>query len=163
MVFRTIIVSLFIVLGFASCKPKCHDKTNPDCEDYDPCDGKTRINPSFRVRPGERGFKPPEQWYDLIPCDTFNASSVQFDAPLNNPSNSAYYWQIGTEQTPRTGKGFEIDFTRYLNSGLRPRIPIDYYQELPCGDYTMKFTLKNKCNGNTTIYQENTKYRCDYI
>jgi hypothetical protein len=109
-------LALFVVLFFNSCRKECcQDPTNPKCENYDPCYGKTRINTNFRVRPGDRGFKPPEEWCDLIPCDTFNESSVRFDMPVNNPSNSSYEWQIGTEATPRTGKAFEVDFSDYLS------------------------------------------------
>jgi hypothetical protein len=77
------------------------------------------------VRPGDRGFKPPDEWCDLIPCDTFNESSVRFDMPVNNPSNSTYEWQLGTEATPRTGKAFEVDFSDYLrDNGWERHIPI---------------------------------------
>jgi len=106
-----------LLLSLPACKKKCHDPQNPECEDYDPCYGKKRINPVFRVRPGDNGFPPPEDWCDLLPCDTFNASSVRFDIPLNNPANSAYTWQIGSEPTPRTRKSFEVDFSDYLNAG----------------------------------------------
>ena len=110
----------FLLLSLPACKkpkPECQDPQNPECENYDPCYGKSRINPVFRVRPGDNGFKPPEEWCNLIPCDTFSASSVRFDIPLNNPANSAYTWQIGTEPTTRTAKAFEVDFSDYLNAG----------------------------------------------
>ncbi len=106
--------------GLNSCKDNCipcDDPTNPDCENYDPCYGKKTINSFFKVRPGDRGFPPPEEWCDLIPCDTFNASSVRFDAPDGNPDNSTYEWLIGTEAEPRVGKGFEVDFSNYLSKG----------------------------------------------
>jgi len=108
-----------VLVTFNSCKKKCcNDPTNPDCENYDPCYGKGQINSNFRVRPGDRGFKPPEKWCDLIPCDTFSETSVRFDIPLNNPNNSTYEWQIGNEPEPRkTNNGFEVDFSDYLNAG----------------------------------------------
>jgi len=108
------------LLMIHSCKddwPPCDDPTNPDCDNYDPCYGKKTINSFFKVRPGDRGFPPPEDWCELTPCDTFNASSVRFDAPDGNPENSTYQWQIGTEAEPRTGKGFEVDFSNYLSKG----------------------------------------------
>ncbi|MDP2175232.1 MAG: hypothetical protein Q8K70_04905 [Bacteroidota bacterium] len=111
-------LAFFLVLFFSTCKKDCcQDPTNPECENYDPCYGKTRINSNFRVRPGDRGFKPPEDWCDLIPCDTFSETSVRFDIPLNNPNNSTYEWQIGNEPEPRkTNKGFEVDFSDYLKA-----------------------------------------------
>jgi hypothetical protein len=108
---------LFSLITLNSCKddcPPCDDPTNPECENYDPCFGKDTINTLFKVRPGDNGFKPPEEWCDLVACDTFNASSVRFDAPDGNPENSTYTWQIGSEAEPRTGRGFEVDFSDYL-------------------------------------------------
>ena len=112
-----VLMGLMLPFGCRKECPKCDDPTNPDCENYDPCLGKKHVNSLFRVRPGDRGFKPPEEWCDLIPCDTFNASSVRFDIPLGNPDNSTYEWQIGDEPNTRTDKGFEVDFSDYLNDG----------------------------------------------
>jgi len=110
-------LALFVVVFFSTCKKECcQDPTNPKCENYDPCYGKKTINTFFRVRPGSNGFKPPGAWCELMPCDTFNGGSVRFDIPLNNPSNCKYEWQIGTEATPRNGKGFEVDFNDYIKS-----------------------------------------------
>ncbi len=119
-------LALFVVLFFSTCKKECcQDPSNPKCENYDPCYGKKNINTLFKVRPGDRGFKPPEEWCNLIPCDTFNASSVRFDAPDGNPANSTYEWQIGTEVNPRKGKGLEVDFGDYLrDNGWERWIPI---------------------------------------
>lgn len=115
------------ILTWAGCKeePPCNDPSNPDCANYDPCYGKRTINTFFKVRPGDNGFKPPEEWCDLIPCDTFNASSVRFDIPDGNPTNCTYEWQIGTEAEPRTGKAFEISFYDYLrDNGWERHIPV---------------------------------------
>jgi hypothetical protein len=92
----------------------CDDPTDPVCENYHPCFGQDTINTFFKVRPGDRGFGPPEEWCDLIACDTFNASSVRFDIPDGNPTNSTYEWQIGSEAETRKSEGFEVDFSDYL-------------------------------------------------
>ena len=110
------ILGLIAMFSFQTCK-HCTDPTNPDCANYDPCYGQKTINTFFKVRPGDRGFPPPEEWCDLVPTDTFNASSVRFDMPDGNPENSTYEWQIGAEPEPRYGEGFEIDFSEYLNLG----------------------------------------------
>jgi len=121
-------ILLLAALALNACKkekPPCQDPSNPSCENYDPCYGKKTINIFFKVRPGDRGFPPPEEWCNLIPCDTFNESSVRFDMPINNPSNSVYEWQIGTEVNPRKGKGLEIDFYDYLrDNGWERHIPV---------------------------------------
>lgn len=114
---------VFVIAVFSACH--CHDPSNPDCENYDPCFKSKRINSNFRVRPGDNGFKPPEAWCDLLLCDTFNSSSVRFDVPVNNPNNSSYSWQIGSEANPRKRIGFEVDFRDYLDAGnWETHIPI---------------------------------------
>jgi hypothetical protein len=111
-----VVLTVLAAFSFQTCK-HCNDPTNPDCANYDPCYGQKTINTFFKVRPGDNGFPPPEEWCDLVPTDTFNASSVRFDMPEGNPENSTYEWQIGAEPEPRYGEGFEIDFSEYLNLG----------------------------------------------
>jgi hypothetical protein len=138
---RNLIYGVLVML-FAfvlnSCKedcPTCQDPSNPDCENYDPCYGKDTINTIFKVRPGDRGFGPPEEWCDLIACDTFNASSVLFDIPDCNPENSTYEWQIGSEAETRKGKGFEVDFSDYLRDyGWETWIPITLTVRTPMNE-----------------------------
>jgi hypothetical protein len=104
-----LILSLTLLCMLGGCRKKqCHDPKNPECENYDPCFGKKRINANFRVRPGDNGFPPPEEWCDLVPCDTLRASSARFDLPLNNPSNSTYTWQVGSEPIDGISTGNHI-------------------------------------------------------
>jgi hypothetical protein len=65
--YRIPIVALTVLAAFSlqTCK-HCNDPTNPDCANYDPCYGKKTINTFFKVRPGDRGFPPPEEWCDLV-------------------------------------------------------------------------------------------------
>jgi hypothetical protein len=113
--YRIPIVALTVLAAFSlqTCK-HCNDPTNPDCANYDPCYGKKTINTFFKVRPGDRGFPPPEEWCDLVNCDTFNTVFVRFDIPEGNPENSTYEWQIGEEPEPRYGEGFEIEFGPHI-------------------------------------------------
>jgi hypothetical protein len=131
----TILLSLFTFNGCKDDCPPCDDPTNPECENYDPCWGKDTINTFFKVRPGDNGFKPPEEWCDLVACDTFNASSVRFDMPDGNPDNSTYEWQIGSEAETRTEKGFEVDFSDYLRTNSwETWIPITLTIRTPIND-----------------------------
>jgi hypothetical protein len=130
-----LLVGMALVLN--SCKKECpcDDPTNPDCDNYDPCFGNDTINTLFKVRPGDRGFAPPEEWCDLVACDTFNASSVRFDIPDGNPLNSSYEWQIGTEAETRKGNSFEVDFSDYLRlNGWETRIPISLTVRTPMNE-----------------------------
>ncbi len=114
---KSIYAILLIIIAFNSCRKKCYDASNIDCENYDPCFGKKSINTFFKVSPGNRGFPPPPDWCDLVPTDTFNSSSVLFEIPEGNPENSTYEWKVGSEAETRTGKKFEVDFSQYLNAG----------------------------------------------
>jgi hypothetical protein len=130
-----LLVGMALVLN--SCKKECpcDDPTNPDCDNYDRCFGNDTINTLFKVRPGDRGFAPPEEWCDLVACDTFNASSVRFDIPDGNPLNSSYEWQIGTEAETRKGNSFEVDFSDYLRlNGWETRIPISLTVRTPMNE-----------------------------
>ena len=118
-------IFLCFPLLLLACKDDCQDRTKPECSNYDPCHGKKTINTFFKVRPGDRGFPPPEKWCKLTPCDTFNASSVRFDVPDGSLETSTFEWQIGTEAKPRNGQGFEVDFSDYLrDNGWEQWIPI---------------------------------------
>ena len=108
-----VILTVLAAFSLQTCK-HCNDPTNPDCSNYDPCYGKKTINTFFKVRPGDRGFPPPEEWCDLVNCDTFNTVFVRFDIPEGNPENSTYEWQIGEEPEPRYGEGFEIEFGPHI-------------------------------------------------
>ncbi len=114
-----LLIFIFSSIYLIGCKKDadpCCDASNPKCENYDPCLGKRTVNTYFNVRPGDRGFPAPPEWCNLVPTDTFNASSVRFDAPEGN-LNSTYEWQIGTELNKRFGNGFEVDFNTYLDAG----------------------------------------------
>lgn len=113
-----------LILGLSSCS-KCDNPCDIACDNFDPCCHAETVSANFRVRPGDRGFAPPPEWCDLLPTDTFNASSVRFDIPLDNPASSTYEWQIGTEPEPRTQESFEISFHNYLKQvGWETSIPV---------------------------------------
>lgn len=44
----TKLLIILIVLFLGACKKKCYDKSNPDCENYDPCYGKTTTSADFQ-------------------------------------------------------------------------------------------------------------------
>lgn len=136
-VYFKILLLLVSLCTMLSCNKSnlCKDPSNPECENFDPCYGKKSINTHFRVRPGDRGFNPPEAWCNLKSCDTFNSSSVRFDIPEGNLQSSSYEWQIGDEQETRKGSSFEIDFSDYLqDSGWEVWIPVSLTIKSPLSD-----------------------------
>lgn len=83
-----IITCLGIVLMAQSCKKECQDKSNPDCENYDPCYGKAKTSADFTISEvvGGRAFETDEVWRN---------SYVQFTAKQDFES---YQWVIGTHK-----------------------------------------------------------------
>lgn len=61
-------------------------------------------------------------------------------------------------------KSYFVDknFPRRSNYILDPTISIKYYKDLPCGNYTFKFTLINSCTNEKFEYFEKTRYQCLY-
>jgi len=43
-----LILSFIISMEFISCKKNCYDKTNPECDNYDPCYGKYATDANFQ-------------------------------------------------------------------------------------------------------------------
>ncbi len=87
---RFLLLSLICItlLSTQSCKKECHDPTNPDCENYDPCFGKEKTNADFTISEvvGGRAFETDEVWRN---------SYVQFTAKQEFDS---YQWVIGTHE-----------------------------------------------------------------
>ena len=84
------------VLFLEGCKKKCHDKTNPDCENYDPCYGKKVTSAQFVIEELLLDdWNGKEIW---IESDTFyggnNTSKVRFRALSDADS---FIWKIGAE------------------------------------------------------------------
>ncbi len=107
------------IIGFIGCKRKdshCQDYTNINCENYDPCIGKSVVFTKFKVIPGTNGFKDPE-WCQPESCDTLTNSSVRFYVPDGNTENTTYEWKIGNDTFIRTAKNFELNFNDYLQMG----------------------------------------------
>jgi hypothetical protein len=128
--FKYLIILLAgMALVLNSCKedcPSCQDPTNPDCENYDPCFGKTTINSYFMVERGSNGFPPPPQWCtDIISkSDTFSSTTIRFKVPSGNPG-STYEWQVGSEVTARTDDEFQVSFYDDLQeNGWERFIPV---------------------------------------
>lgn len=109
--------AFLLILLVSSCHKKCHDPSNPDCENYDPCYVKRIVNSHFIMKPGHGGFPPPGPWCELPETDTFSSSIVRFQVPSGNVSGCVYQWKIGTETDFRYGDVFEVDFENYRMQG----------------------------------------------
>jgi len=86
------------LLFIEACEKKCYDKTNPDCENYDPCYGKLETKADFIVEENLSPFGKvlgEEVW---VKGDTVNGSSqnnpIRFTALY--PADS-FIWTIGAK------------------------------------------------------------------
>lgn len=91
---------LFLALLFTeACKKKCYDKANPDCENYDPCYGKSETKADFIVEENLNPFGKVLDEDVWIQGDTVNGSSmsnvVRFTALY--PADS-FVWTIGSQK-----------------------------------------------------------------
>lgn len=86
--FLLLILIISGLLTVQSCKKECHDKSNPDCENYDPCYGKSRTSADFTISEVVSGFpnETGEVWHN---------SYVQFTSKQDFDS---YQWVIGTNK-----------------------------------------------------------------
>lgn len=87
---KQFLLLLISIISLQSCKEECADPTNPECKNYNPCNGKTRTSAYFIVEESLGDY-----W---IECDTIigigNASSVRFTALQNADS---FIWKLGSE------------------------------------------------------------------
>jgi len=120
------ILSLCLILGLSTCKKKCCDPNNPDCENYDPCYGK-KPNANFLI-------KEYDGWFDeniLEPefCDTISNIGATFLAQTNNAKS--YEWTIGTDNRKFYGKQIDLLFTKW-RADLNNLNPLDpqYYKPI---------------------------------
>lgn len=105
-----LIMTLFILASINSCKRKCYDKANPDCEDYDPCYGKI-VSGDFTINqysswPVDPRSPLPEY------CDTILSNGASFKAVMVDADR--YFWQIGNDTRGFTDNKAEILFDDYL-------------------------------------------------
>jgi hypothetical protein len=96
-------ILLFILTGISllaaqSCKKECHDPSNPDCENYDPCYGKNRTSADFTINEivGGKPFETDEIWHiNKVRC----IAKQDFDS---------YEWVVGDHVDTFSTKGFEL-------------------------------------------------------
>jgi hypothetical protein len=124
--FLLFVLTCFGVLLMAeSCKKECHDKSNPDCENYDPCYGQEPVTAKIEI--GQ--FFPVSSHPDFrdvsIVEDKFIAGYIHFNCPV---PNAKYTWTLGAETI--TSQKFERSFD----------------DTLPKGTYTVKLIIEKEPN-----------------
>ncbi len=100
---------IFSISILGGCKDKCHDSSNPDCDNYDPCQGKTQTNATFIIEENIGGL-----W---VEGDTISGDlPVRFTATADADS---FIWTLGAE-TIYTKSFIRTDFPRgqYININL---------------------------------------------
>lgn len=113
-----------VLLMAESCKRECHDKSNPDCENYNPCYGQEPVTAKIEI--GQ--FFPvanPEFADVSILEDKFIAGYIHFNCPV---PNATYTWVLGAE-TIKAQK-FERSFD----------------ETLPIGTYTVQLIIEKEPN-----------------
>jgi hypothetical protein len=133
-------LAMFVVLFFSTCKKECcQDPTNPECENYDPCYGKT-ITADFFMHQFNGWFVDPK---DEKPenCDTIKSNGAKFNAYMSGALS--YTWRVGSDTREFTGSSLGILFDDYIKdlNNLNP-INKNYYKPIP-----ITLTIRNKIGG----------------
>lgn len=68
--FSHILLLFALVTNLSCCKKKCQDVTNPSCENYDPCYGKSGLSSDFKI-------------YENLGGVGVEADTVWFNNPIN--------------------------------------------------------------------------------
>lgn len=102
-------LTIIVLFGNYSCKQKCQEPTNPDCENYDPCYGKNVTSAAFKmfetiqVDPSNYGG-----FFQDYETDTIFGGRVKFVAE-DSSASTEYEWQIGAGVY--TKRSFNLSFT----------------------------------------------------
>ena len=75
------------------CKDDCLDPTNPDCDNYDPCYGKTQPSAKFIMEEAVINEKARIVW---IADSTFSGDDLRFSSELTDDKYK-HTWYVGTE------------------------------------------------------------------
>ena len=119
-----LIISIGILVSLGSCKKeKCHDPSNPDCDNYDPCYGQdpieTEIELSQRV-----ALTGKFQDFYFETDSIYPQTQIRFHCPLDG---AKYTWTLGAETI--TSQTFERTFFT-----------------APFGEYTVKLVAEKQPN-----------------
>jgi hypothetical protein len=85
-------LSYMVIFLSQSCKDKCNDPGNPECQNYNPCFGKSETSAEFIVEEDLLGFGLEGIWYKADSITPSFNNSVRFSA-LNNADS--FIWTIG--------------------------------------------------------------------
>jgi hypothetical protein len=110
---RNLIIGLLAVALFTTCcKDDCLDPTNPDCENYDPCYGKTLPSAKFIMEEGGmREWQNGQQVEIFYPDSVFQGFGIRFRSELTDKDKYNHKWYIGNlyyedvSQTPTISFG----------------------------------------------------------
>ncbi len=91
-----LLTGFFLLTELGSCKKKCFDKSNTECENYDPCFDKKVTSAQFVIEEYLFNWDGKDIW---IESDTFNgsksSSKIRFRA-LNDADS--FIWEIGADK-----------------------------------------------------------------
>lgn len=101
-----------LALFTTCCKDDCLDPTNPNCDNYDPCYGKTQPSAKFIMEEGGmREWQNGQQVEIFYPDSVFQGFGIRFRSELTDNKVYKHYWYIGNlyyenvSQTPSISFG----------------------------------------------------------
>ena len=108
----SLILGMCLIVGLQSCEKECTDACNPECENYDPCCGKTKADASFKIyellqeMPSDHnvGFKGEDVATDTIISTNFALFKADYEAEY-------YEWSVGTDPRVWNSHEFTLRFS----------------------------------------------------
>jgi hypothetical protein len=127
------IPSIFILAGFifvltvGACKEKCTDITNPDCENYNPCYGRTtKPNADFAAHQwGSPGYR---CYGDTLFADGTLGWTAVFRAADTTQKGTTYKWKVGNDPRVFTDKTIFLPFGQEV---IHTTIPVQLIVSRP--------------------------------
>ncbi len=101
---------LFLIILSSSCRHKCYDPSNPDCENYNPCDPRLKANADFEL-------------YE------YNGGSINYETDTMDAYNSLYAKSKYTNDTIIWIIGSERIIQKDL---IRSNLPNNVYTSITC-------------------------------
>lgn len=118
---RFIYAVLLIFIAFSSCRKKCYDASNPECENYNSCFGKKPPSANFTMQQTIPGgvYTNPEFTPEF--GDTIWGQAAEFNAL---EEGATFIWKIGTDIREFKSKKFQLNFEEYLKDSSKWDRPI---------------------------------------
>lgn len=155
-----IFIGLVLCFGINSCKDDCPcpDVSNPDCNDYDPCLGKSPADASFSMLLDLSMEESGEHFYQTDTIEYFSDATQRFVTfQVDDESVDSCWWTIGKDSRVFTEKKVTLHFGEAREHDIQVLLIVDKssvqdcFSNKPVRDTVVR-VLKFMPFGSSNIY-----------